>query len=135
MPGFGSNWLILPEYGIGLVCLANLTYAPTSAINVPVMDTLFALANLQPRQLPASAVLKQRKQELLPLLPDWEGAEASDLFAENFFLDTPLDSLRSETQRVFRKIGKIINIHELQAENQLRGSFVIEGTTPPPGIY
>jgi CubicO group peptidase (beta-lactamase class C family) len=25
LPGFGSNWLILPEYGVGLVCFANLT--------------------------------------------------------------------------------------------------------------
>ena len=135
LPGFGSNWLILPEYGIGLVCFANLTYAPTSAINVQVMDTLFALADPQPRQLPVSPILEQRKQELLQVLPDWQNAETSGLFAENFFLDTPLDSLRNETQRAFQKVGKIVNVHELQAENQLRGSFVIEGTTGKAEVY
>ena len=129
LPGFGSNWLILPEYGIGLVCFANLTYAPTSAINVQVMDTLFALADPQPRELPVSPILEQRKQELLELLPNWTKAETSGLFAENFFLDTPLDSLREDTQRVFGSVGEVVNIGKLQAENQLRGSLVIEGTT------
>lgn len=135
LPGFGSNWLILPDYGIGLVCLANLTYAPTSAINVAVMDTLFALADPQPRELPVSPILEQRKQELLEVLPDWPEAKTSGLFAENFFLDTPRDSLRKETQRAFQKIGKIVNVHALQAENQLRGSFVIEGATGKAEVF
>ena len=32
LPGFGSQWQILPEYGIGVVALANLTYA---GLNTP----------------------------------------------------------------------------------------------------
>ena len=135
LPGFGSNWLILPEYGIGLVCFANLTYAPTSAINGQVMDTLFALADLQPRQLPVSPILAQRKQELMQLLPDWKNAASSGLFAENFFLDNELDALREETQRAFEKAGAIIKVHALEPENQLRGSFVVEGTTGKVCLY
>ena len=127
LPGFGSNWLILPEYGIGLVCFANLTYAPTSAINIAVMDTLFALADPQARALPVSAILKQRKQGLLNILPDWQNAETSGLFAENFFLDTSLDTLKKETVNAFEQAGNIIKVHDLVAENQLRGSFILEG--------
>jgi len=32
LPGFGSNWRFLPEYGIGVILFANVTYAPTSGI-------------------------------------------------------------------------------------------------------
>ena len=135
LPGFGSNWLILPEYGIGLVCFANLTYAPTSAINVAVMDTLFALADPQARALPVSAILKQRKQELLQILPDWQDAETSGLFAENFFLDTPLDTLKKETANAFEQAGNIIKVHDLVAENQLRGSFILEGERKNLQLY
>ena len=135
LPGFGSNWLVLPEYGIGLVCFANLTYASTSAINVAVMDTLFALADLQPRALPISDILKQRKQELLQILPDWQNAETSGLFAENFFLDTPLDTLKKETMQAFEHAGNIIKVHDLVPENQLRGSFILEGEKKNLQVY
>ena len=135
LPGFGSNWLILPEYGIGLVCFANLTYAPTSTANLQVMDTLFALANPQPRQLPVSPILQQRKEELAALLPDWEKAQASGLFADNFFLDNRLEDLKKETNTAFTKAGKIVKIHDLQPENQLRGTFVMEGEKGKMQVY
>ena len=127
LPGFGSNWMILPEYGIGVMCFANLTYASTSAVNLQVLDTLVALARLKPRQLPPSAILKQQQQALVRLLPDWKGAEQSGLFAENFFLDYPIDSLKKEAQEVFAKAGRILKIRELIPENNLRGSFIMEG--------
>ena len=37
------------------------------------------------------------------------------------------DSLKSETERIFRNAGKITNIQELIPENNLRGSFIMEG--------
>jgi CubicO group peptidase (beta-lactamase class C family) len=127
LPGFGSNWQVLPEYGVGVVCFSNLTYASTAAINTLVLDTLVALAGLQPRQGKPSSILLQRQQQLLQLLPHWNGAEASGIFAENFFLDYFIDSLRKEATRVFEKTGKIHRVRELVPENGLRGSFVLEG--------
>jgi CubicO group peptidase (beta-lactamase class C family) len=127
LPGFGSNWAILPDYGIGVVCFGNVTYAPTANLNIRVLDTLISMAQLKPRQLIASPVLQQRKEQLVKLLPDWRAAEASGLFAENFFLDFPVDSLRKEASALFGKAGKIIRIGEIVPENQLRGSFLIEG--------
>ena len=37
------------------------------------------------------------------------------------------DSLRKEATTLFNKAGKIINISELLPENNLRGSFIMEG--------
>jgi CubicO group peptidase (beta-lactamase class C family) len=127
LPGFGSNWRIMPDYGIGIVSFANRTYAPMAAINLQVLDTLISIAQLQPRQLPASAILEKRKNELVKLLPAWNGAQQSGIFAENFFPDYPIDTLKKYATALYAKAGKIISVKEVKAENQLRGSFIIEG--------
>lgn len=126
LPGFGSNWMIMPDYDIGVVSFSNLTYAPTELINLQVLDTLISLAKLKPRQPAVSAILNQRKNELVSLLPGWENAEDSHIFAGNFFQDYSLESLQSEAGIIYKNAGKVINIHELIPENNLRGSFIIE---------
>jgi CubicO group peptidase (beta-lactamase class C family) len=127
LPGFGSNWTILPDYGIGVVCFANLTYAPTGNFNLSILDTLVKMAELEKRILPPSSILQQRKNELVKLLPEWKDAQSSGIFAENFFLDYSIDSLKKEAAQVFAEAGQILRVRELVAENNLRGSFILEG--------
>ncbi len=127
LPGFGSQWRFLPEYGIGVVAFANRTYAPVTAVNLEVLDKLITDAALKPRQLPASAILNQRKSELVKLFPGWENAEKSGIFAENFFADNPIDLIRKNFAELYSKAGRIIRVGEMKAYNQLRGIFVIEG--------
>ncbi len=127
LPGFGSNWIILPEYGIGFVCFANRTYAPTSALNMQIMDTLLAITGLQPRTIPQSTVLLQRRNELVALLPDWKGAEQTGIFAENFFADYRPADLAAEAKALFSQIGQVRKVRPMAAENQLRGACIIEG--------
>ncbi|MDQ3682617.1 MAG: beta-lactamase family protein [Bacteroidota bacterium] len=127
LPGFGSQWRIFPDYGIGVVAFANLTYAPTGTINLAVLDTIVKMANLKQMTIPITPILKQRKDQLVNLLPDWIGAEKSGLFAENFFPDNPIDSLRKEARNLFARAGKILNAKEMIPENNLRGSFILIG--------
>lgn len=127
LPGFGSNWMIMPEYGLGLILLTNLTYAPASKINLELLHKLVTEADLKPRVLQPSKILTERKKELIGLLPDWERAEASGIFAENFFLDHPIALLKKETLELFSGLGKIISSSDLIAENALRGSFIMKG--------
>lgn len=127
LPGFGSNWIFYPDYGIGVVCFANLTYAPTATINLAVMDTIMKLADLKPGVLPVSPILQQRKEEIIKLLPDWSNAATSGIFAENFFPDHPIDSMKKLSASLFEKAGKIMRVTELVPENQLRGTFTMEG--------
>ncbi len=126
LPGFGSEWKIMPDYGIGIVSFANLTYASMAVINLAVLDTIIKLAQLQPRRLPPSRILQQRRDELMKLLPAWNGAQQSNLFAVNFFMDYPMDSLQKEAATIFNDAGKIIKINDVVPLNQLRGSFVVE---------
>jgi hypothetical protein len=86
-------------------------------------------AELQPRHLPASNILNDRKNALVQLLPNWENATASGIFADNFFLDYSINSLKQETNKLFAKAGKIISIGDVMPENQLRGYFIVKGET------
>lgn len=135
LPGFGSQWRIMPDYGIGVVAFANRTYAPMGPVNLAVLDTLIKIAGLQPIQLAPSKILEQRKNELMKILPDWSNAEQSGLFAENFFPDYPIDSLRKQSKDLYIKMGKIISVKEMKPENQLRGSFIVEGEKTDIEIY
>jgi CubicO group peptidase (beta-lactamase class C family) len=135
LPGFGSNWYIMPDYGIGIVSFANRTYAPMRAVNLKLLDSIIRIAGLQPRQLPPSKILDQRKNELVKILPGWENAEQSGIFAENFFPDFPIDTLRKEAKELFAKAGKIIAVKEMKPENQLRGTFILEGEKTDIEIY
>jgi CubicO group peptidase (beta-lactamase class C family) len=128
LPGFGSNWRMMPDYGLAVVLFANRTYAPAAAINTAVMKLILEKGKLQPRQLPVSAILQQRKNELLRLLPDWNNAANSGIFAENFFGDQSVELRRRATQYLFNRTGEIQRIGELKPLNNLRGSFVIEGS-------
>lgn len=127
LPGFGSQWWILPDYGIGVVAMANLTYASLNMPNWAALDTIIAIAGLHPRRLPASDILERRKKELLALLPDWKDAENAGIFAVNFFKDNPIDSLKKNSRDLFTKAGRIKKITALLPENQLRAAFTIEG--------
>jgi len=71
--------------------------------------------------------LNQRKSELVKLLPNFTNAKQSGIFAENFFDDYYTDSLVKQATNAFESIGKITKIEELIPENQLRGSFIING--------
>ena len=127
LPGFGSNWTMMPEYGLAVMSFDNRTYGGTSTINLAVLDTILALAGLEPRRLPPSDILEQRKDQLAALLPDWEGAERSGLFAENFFLDNRVTDLIARTRALYAEAGAIRGVGELTPMNQLRGTFTIRG--------
>ena len=119
----------MPEFGIGVVCFANLTYAGTSAANNHVLDSLLTLTDIKPRQLPPSAILNQRKNELVKIISDWDKAKGSDIFAFNFFMDYFPDKLKAEADNAFTLVGKIISIGQVIPENELRGYFIMEGET------
>ena len=126
LPGFGSNWKIMPEYGVGVLCFVNLTYANAGAVNNHALDSLLNGSGIKPRQLPPSAILEQRKNELVKVIADWGTAKASGIFAENFFLDYFPDKLKAEAADAFSKAGKLINVGQVVPENQLRGYFILQ---------
>jgi len=127
LPGFGSDWNMLPDYDLAVVSFDNLTYASTDGINVRVLEAIIAAAGLEPRPFPVSEILERRKEELVEALLGYDLADFSELFAENFFLDSPLDIRREELRTLIAEIGQVVGVGPLRAENRLRGTFVIDG--------
>ena len=124
LPGFGSNWRFLPEYGIGVILFANVTYAPTSGINNAVLDTIIQLAKLRPRVTSISPILQKRKLQLVSMLPNF--STNAYIFAENFFEDYPIETLKKEAAAILKEAGEIISVGEMVAENQMRGYCIIQ---------
>ena len=127
LPGFGSNWFMMPDYGIGVIFFANSTYAPAAEVNIQVLDELIKDAQLKPRELRPSQLLKDKQKALVKLLQHWNTADAEELVADNFFLDSSLEARKQECQALFKQTGKIIRIQEITPENQLSGYFIMEG--------
>ena len=124
LPGFGSNWRFLPDYGIGVILFANVTYAPTSRINLIVLDTLIQLAQLKPRPIKVSNSLIERQKQLVKVITHWD--KSMPIFAENFFEDYPIEDLKNSADAIFKKMGNITKVNEMIPENQLRGYCIID---------
>lgn len=127
LPGFGSNWTIMPDYGIGVVAFSNRTYGSTWAVNQKVLDLIIEDREMQPRVSAVSAILSNRMNDLVRILPSWDVTGRESIFADNFFSDYDIEELRTRTERIFREAGEIRHIREPVPENRLRGSFVMEG--------
>jgi CubicO group peptidase (beta-lactamase class C family) len=124
LPGFGSNWRFLPDFGIGVILFANVTYAPTSRINLIVLDTLIQLAQLKPRLVKVSNILIERQTQLAKIITNWD--QSTPIFAENFFDDYPIEDLKKSADAIFKKMGNIIKVNTMIPENQLRGYCIID---------
>jgi CubicO group peptidase (beta-lactamase class C family) len=124
LPGFGSEWRIYPEFGVGVISFANLTYGAPSLANAIALDTLIQLAGLKPRALPPSEILVKRQQQIVDALQNWSDDQLG-IFAENFFLDLSLDRWKAKSKKILDEAGAIKSIGDLRPENQLRGSFTI----------
>ncbi len=135
LPGFGSQWRVMPDYGIGVVAFGNVTYASLGNVNLQVLDLMVREAGLKPRQLPVSDILAKRKAEILKVIPSWETGEKSGIFAENFFPDHPIDLLKKQYAALWAKAGKIAEVRELVPENQLRGRFLLVGEKIDIEVY
>ena len=125
LPGYGSNWNILPEYGIGVMAFGNVTYAPLGIFNISILDTIVKMSGIKKRPFPVSVILDKRAKELAVILPSWKNAAASGIFAENFFADYPIKDLEDQSKKLFSQIGAIKKIHPVEAINRLRGQFII----------
>lgn len=90
LPGYGSNMRWLPDREVGVVALANLTYAPMADLTHELLEFLgdsHALPEVAPA--PVSAAVRQAATALVALLDDWTDEGAQTLFADNVELDDP----------------------------------------------
>lgn len=127
LPGFGSHMRWAPDYGVGIVALANLTYAGVTEACIKALDLLLSASPLQPYQKRIAPTLATAREELLHLLQNWDQERAETLFAENFFLDLDLAHWRRTLTQLDEKHGALTPDGPFLVENWLRGEWRMRG--------
>ena len=123
LPGFGSYMSWLPDYGVGMFAMANLTYVGPAAPISQAWDVLLKTGGLQKRELPASPVLSQMRDHIVNLWKSWNDSEARQIAAMNLFLDAPIAQRRAEMAKLKEDLGECTAFGPVMAENWLRGQF------------
>ena len=83
LPGFGSNYVFFPEYGVGLMAFGNLTYTSPWPLT-KIKQLLFETAGIQPRELPVSDILAMRQTQVANMIQSWDPNLETEIVAENF---------------------------------------------------
>ncbi len=128
LPGFGSTMQWLPDYGVGVIVLANVTYAGAGGIGRDILEKLAATGALQPRTLPASGPLLETRAAITALVNQWSDSGFQAIAADNLLLDRPLDTRRQDVAALHQSLGTCAPDGDIDAENWLRGSFKLKCT-------
>ncbi len=146
LPGFGSYMSWLPDYGVGMFAMANLTYAGPAEPISRAWDVLLKTGGLRKLELPTAPILSQMREHIVNLWKQWDDAEAKQIAAMNLFLDAPVAQRRADIRRLKEEVGECSAVGPVMPENWLRGQFNMtceKGTvgvfftlapTQPPGV-
>lgn len=134
LPGFGSNYVFFPEYGIGMMAFGNLTYTspwPYSRLAKLILTD----DRLQTRKLPVSDILSKRQTQLTQFLQSWDTEQEGELLAENFYLDESKAHRMTKVKEILEKAGAIDSVSEINPFNQLRGNYKIYTTNGMVSVF
>lgn len=134
LPGFGSNYVFYPDYGIGIMAFGNLTYTAPWPLK-KIEKLLFETLDLQPRKLPVSDILRERQQQVDELIQTWNPELEMELLGENFYMDQSREHWMAEAKEIFDKAGTVLTTEEIEPYNQLRGSYKIKAQNGIIEVY
>jgi CubicO group peptidase (beta-lactamase class C family) len=137
LPGFGSSYMFYPQYGIGIMAFSNLTYAggAVKSANFQTMKQLVNAGLFNPRVLPASDILENRKEQVTELIKSWDPLLENKIVAANLYLDIPKEKRMEEAAQLLSKTGEIVSAGPMEPENQLRGNFILIGEKRNLKVY
>jgi CubicO group peptidase (beta-lactamase class C family) len=128
LPGFGSNMRWVPATGVGLVALANSTYAPMQEATSVVLDALAEAGAVSAAYPTISAAVEWAARGLADLIASWDDSAAGALFADNVALDEPLSDRRSAAQQLAAEHGPL-TLARIVAESATAAVVVLHGRT------
>ncbi|HEU4584290.1 MAG TPA: serine hydrolase domain-containing protein [Gemmatimonadaceae bacterium] len=124
LPGFGSIMLWLPDYGVGIVALGNLTYTGWRGVTDQALAAMARTGALEPRAPRPAPILAERHEQVTRLVTNWDDALADSIAAVNLFLDESKDRRRAAIEKVRDAAGgSCSNEGPFVAENALRGRW------------
>jgi CubicO group peptidase (beta-lactamase class C family) len=135
LPGYGSYMSWLPQHGVGIFAMANLTYAgPARPIN-EAWDVLLKTGGLVKRELPVPPVLTQTRDRIVALWKHWNTPEAKAMAAMNLFLDVPEQQRRDQIEKLKSEVGECSAPGPVIPENWLRGQFTMPCERANVGVF
>jgi CubicO group peptidase (beta-lactamase class C family) len=126
LPGFGSQMMWLPEHGVGLVGMTNLTYTSPSGVMQQALLALHRTGALEPRVAQASEALLAAQRDVSQLIVRWDDALAARIAADNLFLDRPAARWAETLGGLAKAHGAVRSVGPIKAENALRGQWRID---------
>ena len=127
LPGFGSQFRFAPHHGVGVFAFTNLRYGPVYGPTGKMLVEMIQRGKLPARVVAPSAILLARQQQVAQLVQSWDEGLGRSMTAENFFLDRSRQDWIVEARGKLDKIGKVMSVGPMTAENQLRGAFPLIG--------
>jgi CubicO group peptidase (beta-lactamase class C family) len=126
LPGFGSQMRWLPEHGVGIIALGNLTYTGWGATIDQVVAALQRTGGLQPRAVQPSPALTDARAAVTRLFTAWDDPLAERIAADNLFLDRSMDQRRKEIEQFKAELGTCQPEEAFDVENALRGRWLMK---------
>jgi hypothetical protein len=125
LPGFGSTMRWLPEYGVGIIALGNLTYTSWGRPAAAALDALTRTGGLQSRSVQPAPALSKAHDAVSQLINRWDDKLADSIAAENLFLDKTKDRRRKAFEELHAKVGTCRSDGPFEVENALRGKWLM----------
>jgi CubicO group peptidase (beta-lactamase class C family) len=127
LPGFGSDMRWLPDRHLGIVALANVTYAPMRVLTVALLEHLDDHDELPPpHAIRLPEALDEACGRLERLLRDWDSQPTDNLFTANVFLDKDDAERRADAERLSTRLGTWRS-GPVEATTATSGSFTLRG--------
>ncbi len=123
LPGYGSLMRWMPDYGVGLIAMGNLTYGGFNTLFNDTIAAFHKTGALQPRVVKPSPALLTAQAEISQLIIKWDDALANRITADNFFLDAPAEVRKTRWQSLTQDHGVCRPADTIEPENALRGSW------------
>ena len=123
LPGFGSQMRWLPEEGVGLIAMGNLTYTGWGGVLDQATAALSKTGALTRRMPAPSPDLLAAKEDVTRLITNWDDALADRIAAVNLYLDQAKERRRRQIEDLKTQYGACRADKGFDVENALRGQW------------
>jgi Beta-lactamase len=120
LPGYGSNMRWLPGSGVGVIALANVTYAPMAMLARRLLEIIDDHVGIVDAPCRPSDALVDAAERLAALLSAWTDQAAESLFADNVAIDDPLARRAAAAADLVRDHGPLA-LTSVTAVTPMRG--------------
>lgn len=126
LPGYGSQMRWLPDHGVGIIALGNLTYTGWDGVISRAFAALSQTGALVPREPMPSAALTSARDAVSRLVVSWNDQLADSVAAMNLYLDEAKDRRQRAIASLLSEVGACRNEGPLAVENALRGQWMMQ---------